>query len=224
MKGLRVLLTGSDALTEGLGRGLADRGADVRTGWREPATRPALEALLDAVSADLGGVDLVVHTWVHPQALQRREVDALSEAQWADACEATLDGAYRLAQAAQQHLAESKGRLVFVVPTLAMGGAAGYAPFAAAAEGIRALAKGVAKTWGRHGITVNTLAVASAQLFTGDDGAEIGRAMSLSPPALGGIGDPAGDLAPVLSVLASPDAHFITGATLVLDGGVWMAL
>lgn len=223
MTGLRVLLTGSDALTEGLGRGLAERGADVRAGWREPATRPALEALLDAVSADLDGLDLVVHTWIHPTALQRREVEDVTEAQWVEACEATLDGAYRLAQAAHAHLAESKGHLVYVVPTLAMGGAAGYAPFAAAAEGIRALAKGVAKTWGKYGITVNTLAVAAAQLF-GDGGDEIGRALSLSPPALGTIGDPVGDLAPVLALLSSPDAHFVTGSTLVLDGGVWMAL
>jgi 3-oxoacyl-[acyl-carrier protein] reductase len=223
MKGLRVLLTGSDTLTEGLGRGLADRGADVRAGWREPATRPALEALLDAVAADLGGVDLVVHTWIHPAALERRDVEHMTEAQWADACEATLDGAYRLAQAAHPHLAESKGRLVFVVPTLAMGGAGGYSAFAAAAEGIRALAKGVAKTWGKYGITVNTLAVAPSQVF-GPEGDEIGKALSLSPPALGSIGDPVGDLSPVLALLSSPDAHFVTGSTLVLDGGVWMAL
>jgi NAD(P)-dependent dehydrogenase (short-subunit alcohol dehydrogenase family) len=223
MKGLRVLLTGGDTLTDGIGRGLADRGADVRAGWREPATRPAVEALLDAVSADLGGLDLVVHTWVHPTALERRDVEDLTEAQWADGCESTLDGAYRLAQAAHSHLAATKGRLVFVVPTLAMGGARGYAPLAAAAEGIRALAKGVAKTWGKHGITVNTLAVASAH-FLGADGEEVGKALSLSPPALGGAGDPAADLAPVLSLLTSPDAHFVTGSTLTLDGGVWMAL
>jgi NAD(P)-dependent dehydrogenase (short-subunit alcohol dehydrogenase family) len=180
MKGLRVLLTGSDTLTDGIGRGLAERGADVRTGWREPATRPALEALLDAVSADLGGLDLVVHTWVHPTALERRDVEHLTEAQWADACESTLDGAYRLAQAAHSHLAESKGRLVYVVPTLAMGGAGGYSALAGAAEGIRALAKGVAKTWGKYGITVNTLAVASAH-FLGPDGEEVGKAVPATP-------------------------------------------
>jgi 3-oxoacyl-[acyl-carrier protein] reductase len=220
---MRVLLTGEGDLTEGIGRGLAERGADVRTGWREPATRPALEALLDAVAADLGGVDLLVHTWFHPEALVQRDIDATTEAQWIDACEATLDGAYRLAQAAHDHLAETKGRFVFVVPTIAMGGAAGYSPFAAAAEGIRALAKGVAKTWGKDGITVNTIAVAAPQVF-GAGSEAISNALSLSPPALGSVGDPAADLAPVLALLSSPDAHFVTGSTLVLDGGVWMAL
>jgi NAD(P)-dependent dehydrogenase (short-subunit alcohol dehydrogenase family) len=224
VKGQRVLLTGSGELTDGIGRGLADRGADVRTGWREPATRLALEALLDTVAADLDGVDLVVHTWMHPAALERCTIESLTEEQWADACEATLDGAYRLAQAAHDHLAATNGRLVYVVPTIAMGGAAGYAPYAAAAEGIRALAKGIAKTWGRDGITVNTIAVSAAHLFGAGVGHEVATALSLSPPALGQIGDPAADLAPVLSLLSSADAHFVTGATLVLDGGVWMAL
>jgi NAD(P)-dependent dehydrogenase (short-subunit alcohol dehydrogenase family) len=224
MTGMRVLLTGAGPFTDGIGRGLAHRGADVRTGWRDPATRPALEALLDAVSADLGGLDLVVHTWMHPRALERREVEVLTEAQWAGACEATLEGAYRLAQAAHPHLAASAGRLVYVVPTIAMGGAAGYAPYAAAAEGIRALAKGVAKTWGAHDITVNTLAINAVHVFGAGTGDDVAAALSLSPPALGGAGDPAHDIAPVLALLASADAHFVTGTTLVLDGGVWMAL
>jgi NAD(P)-dependent dehydrogenase (short-subunit alcohol dehydrogenase family) len=180
--------------------------------------------LLDAVSADLGGLDLVVHTWTHPAALERHEVEQLTEAQWIDACEATLDGAYRLAQAAHSHLVASRGRLVYLVPTFAMGGAAGFAAYSAAAEGIRALAKGIAKTWGKDGITVNTLAVAAPHVLTDGNGDDVAKAFSLSPPALGGIGDPTADLAPVLSLLASDDAHFLTGSTLVLDGGVWMCL
>jgi NAD(P)-dependent dehydrogenase (short-subunit alcohol dehydrogenase family) len=222
--GLRVLLTGSDELTEGMGRGLAERGADVRTGWREPATRPALEALLETVAADLGGIDLLVHSWMHPSALVRCEVESMTETHWIDACERTLEGAYRLAQAAHDPLAESGGRLVYLVPTIAMGGAVGYAPYAAAAEGIRALVKGIAKTWGKDGITVNTIAVAAAQVFGPAIGDEVGSALSLSPPALGGAGDSAADLAPVLALLSSADAHFVTGTTLVLDGGVWMGL
>ena len=221
---MRVLLTGEGELTEGIGRGLAERGADVRTGWREPATRPALEALLDAVAADLGGVDLLVHTWIHPEALVQRDIEATTEAQWIDACEATLDGAYRLAQAAHDHLAESKGRFVFVVPTISMGGAAGFAPFAAAAEGIRALAKGVAKTWGKDGITVNTIAVAAPQVF-GIGSEAIGeRALAVAARPRHHRRSRQLTSRPCLALLSSDEAHFVTGSTLVLDGGVWMAL
>jgi NAD(P)-dependent dehydrogenase (short-subunit alcohol dehydrogenase family) len=224
VKGRRVLLTGEGPLPDGLGRGLAARGADVRTGWRDPATRVSLTALLDTVAADLGAIDLLVHAWAHPEAFVRRDIEHMTEAQWADACDTTIDGAYRLAQAAQPFLAETAGRLVFVLPTIAMGGAAGYAAYATAAEAVRSLGKGLAKTWGKYGITVNTLAVGPALLFGTAVGDEVAKALSLSPPALGRDGDPAEDLAPVLALLAGPDAHFITGATLVLDGGVWMSL
>jgi len=85
------------------------------------------------------------------------------------------------------------------------------------AEAIRALAKGIAKTWGKDGITVNTIAYA---LGTDGDTAKT----SLAPPALGRIADIEADIAPVVALLDSSDAHFVTGTTLVLDGGSWMAL
>jgi 3-oxoacyl-[acyl-carrier protein] reductase len=107
--------------------------------------------------------------------------------------------------------------LVYVVPTIGLTGAAGFAPFATAAEGVRALAKGVAKTWGVDGITVNTIAYA----LTGDPAT---MSHSLVPPALGSTGDVEADIAPVIALLSSPDAHFVTGSTLVLDGGIWTAL
>ena len=224
MKDKRVLITGDTPLARGIGRGLAERGADVRAGWREPATRAALAALLDTVVADLGGLDMIVHTWTHPKALARHTIDSMTEQQWIDACESTLDGAYRLAQAAHPHLAASLGRLIYVVPTIAMGGADGYAPYAAAAEGIRALAKGIAKTWGKYGITVNIIAVNVTTVLGEQAGGDAAKAFSLSPPALGRTGDPASDLAPVVALLATDDASFVTGSTLVLDGGVWMSL
>ena len=224
MKEMRVLITGGTPLAEGIGRGLGDRGAEVRAGWREPATRSALEALLDAVAADMGGLDMIVHTWAHAEACVRRPIEHMTETQWIDACESTLDGAYRLAQAAYTHLARTRGRLIYVVPTIAMGGADGYAPYAAAAEGTRALAKGIAKTWGKDGITVNIIAVNVTTVLGEAAGGDAAKSFSLSPPALGRTGDPATDLAPVISLLATNDASFVTGSTLVLDGGVWMSL
>jgi len=49
------------------------------------------------------------------------------------------------------------------------------------------------------------------------------RVSATAGPALGGPGDAFGDIAPLLDLLADPAARFMTGATLVADGGVWMA-
>jgi 3-oxoacyl-[acyl-carrier protein] reductase len=111
------------------------------------------------------------------------------------------------------------GRVVVVVPTFSMSGAPGFAAGAAAAEGQRLLAKSAARQWGADGITVNCVAVAPEQII----GERAGSAtMALADPALGGAGDAEADIGPVVVFLASDAAHFVTGATISADGGVWM--
>ena len=75
----------------------------------------------------------------------------------------------------------------------------------------------MARQWGADGITVNCVAPSPELL-----GLEAGE-MALSAPALGRAGDPEADLAPIVAFLCSAGSHFLTGATLTADGGVWMA-
>jgi NAD(P)-dependent dehydrogenase (short-subunit alcohol dehydrogenase family) len=212
-----AVVVGDGPLAADLADGLGARGYRVAPVAVREVSRANFVDALKRVHQELGSIDLVVHAHAHPLALRSGTVEDISERDWIDACESTLDAAYRMAQAAHAHLVESRGRLVFVVPTTGLTGAVGYAALAAAAEGIRALAKGMAKTWGRDGITVNSIAYA-----LGADSAT--TTMSLVAPAFGRLPDIETDVAPVIALLASPDAHFVTGATLVLDGGIWTAL
>jgi NAD(P)-dependent dehydrogenase (short-subunit alcohol dehydrogenase family) len=100
------------------------------------------------------------------------------------------------------------GRVVAVTPTASMSGVAGLASLCAVVEAQRVLAKSTARQWGAHGITVNCLAPG-----------EPASAGALAPPALAGPVDLAG----VLRFLASDASGQLTGATLSVDGGVWMA-
>jgi 3-oxoacyl-[acyl-carrier protein] reductase len=109
------------------------------------------------------------------------------------------------------------GRIVFVTPTVALTGAAQLVPYASAVEGIRALAKSAARQWGTDGITVNC--VAPPVELLGDATSPPG----LEAAALGREPDARADVAPVLALLAAPGAHFVTGTTIVLDGGRVMA-
>ena len=96
--------------------------------------------------------------------------------------------------------------------------------FALCASGriLLGLAKSLAKQWGKYGITANTVLVAPQLVVAGDAGQRLADGVSLSVPALGRLADPADDLAPVVALLASDDAHYATGSTLMLDGGVWL--
>ena len=124
-------------------------------------------------------------------------------------------------RAAHAHLARPGGRVVVVVPTVAMAGAPGFAATAAAGEAHRQLAKSVARQWGEDGISVNVVALDLAVLAPTT--ADL-PPVSLSPPALGP--GAVGDLAAVgrlVTWLASDGASALTGATLSADGGIWMA-
>ncbi len=213
-----AVVVGDGVLSADLADGLRLRSYRVvQLAVRDGGTRAFFTEALARVVSEHGPIELLVHAHVHPLAMRAATIEELPERDWIDGCESTIDAAYRLAQAAHPHLVASGGRLVFVVPTIGLTGAAGFAPYATAAEAVRVLAKGIAKTWGHDGVTVNSIAFA----FTGDPAT---TTHSLVPPALGSTGDPETDIAPVIALLASPDAHFVTGSTLVLDGGIWTAL
>jgi len=221
--GTRTLLVGNGPLADGLHDGLVDRGhlvaqvVPVRSDdWTDVGTGIGTGVGL------IGRPDLVVH--VPPIPAGPVALVDQSTQQWVEACELPMAEAFAVARACLPYLSE-RARLVWVVPTVAMGGAAGFVGSAAACEGIRALAKSAARQWGPDGPTTAVLAVAPEVALPPDTdpAARIPGAIALTGPALGRPGDAYGDLAPLLDLLAAPAARFMTGVTLVADGGVWMA-
>ena len=163
-----------------------------------------LVALGATLAGDDGPVDLVVHVVTDPGDLVERPLSSTDAAEWGRRCDDVLTTAVASAKDAHARLAARGGRLVFVVPSLGLTGAAGLVPFATAVEGVRALAKTAARQWGEDGITVACVA----------------RHVAGPTVALSSIGPPTNtDIAGMLALLATEHAAALTGATLVLDGG-----
>jgi NAD(P)-dependent dehydrogenase (short-subunit alcohol dehydrogenase family) len=223
----RVVVIGSTPIALGVARGLSARGATVATIGRESRafdSEASVRAALAGADASLGGIDQVVHAWVPDALLVDAELMTIDEDAWAAGCERGLEAAWWVARQAIPPLVRSKGSLVFLVPTIGMAGAAGFTMLATVAEGIRVLAKGCGRQLGAEGVTVNTIATAPHLWVGAEDAAALTRSTTLSTPAFGGPGDAATDIAPIVAMLASPDAHFLTAATLATDGGTWMGL
>jgi 3-oxoacyl-[acyl-carrier protein] reductase len=91
-------------------------------------------------------------------ALVREALEDLDEATWNSRGEALLRDALRVVQDAFDVMRDRGGRIVLVTPTMSLVGGAGFAPYAMAVEGMRALAKVAARQWGSAGITVNCVA------------------------------------------------------------------
>jgi len=222
--GRSAVVTGSGALADGLLEGLDELGVAALALDCEFTSEAEVVDALATAEGRLRGIDQVVHTWLAPGVVAPHRFVDLDEHRWAMECEASLAAAWWLARASAAPLRASSGSLVFVVPTVGMAGAAEFSMLAAVAEGVRVLAKGCGRQWGANGVTVNTVAAAPHHWVDADTADALTRAISLSTPAFGHAGDPSTDLAPLVALLDDPDAHFLTGGTLVADGGTWMGL
>ncbi len=220
LKGRIAVVTGADQpIAQGLGRALGSEGAtvvEVEGAWN---SREAADTVFADVRDRFGPVDIVLHAAVPAIAFEPMDLVDVDDERFEAIWERMLRTTIFLLQAAYPQMQGRGGRVLFVTPTMSMSGAAGLAPYTAAVEAQRVLIKATARQWGPEGITLNSLAPAPEHLPIGMSSTEV----SLAPSALGGPGDPELDLGPIAVFLASDAGHFVTGATISADGGVWMA-
>jgi 3-oxoacyl-[acyl-carrier protein] reductase len=185
----------------------------------------AVRAVLDD-AAEAVPVTTVVLAHLDPAALRSTPLLELGEPGWEAAAERSLRAAFVVLQ--QVHAVVPDGsRVVLVLPTAAASGAAGLVALCTAVEGIRVMAKAVARRWGARGITVNTIEVDLAAFVLGADAA--GDDAAASVPAVSQLGTPAlapgsavADVVGLIEVLDSPAGAALTGGLLVADRGTVM--
>lgn len=153
------------------------------------------------------------------------DVDEVSEDDWDRQLDLNLKASFFLCRAAGSAMIDQGGggRIVtFASQAFWTGGFAGSTAYAASKGGIVSMSRGLARTFGPHGITVNTVSpglVDTPMISTGMDAAAY-AAMTAQIP-LGTIAQPE-DIAGVAVFLASRHAAYITGATINVSGGMLM--
>ena len=208
-----------DALAELSGLGAPSLGVECDVGNRE-----SVFAMVGRVIEQFGRVDAIVNN-----AQRFRPVMPLE-----DVTESDMDVLYRTGtlgtlwgmQAVFPHMrAAGYGRIVNVGSANGIRGAAGFAPYNASKEAIRALTRTAAREWAQHGIVTNCYCPAAAGHREappdGDLRADAWNAMYRNHP-MQRDGDPEDDIAPVVLVLCSAAAQWLNGETLMLDGGGYM--
>lgn len=184
----------------------------------EGETRGGNAAAVQAAVAAFGGLDIVIQ---NAGLVESRPLADLTEAELETTLAVNLGACFWLAQAAQPHMkVRGGGRIVITSsvtgPRVAIGGMAAYA---ASKAGVNGFIRAAALELARDGITVNGVEpgfIAAPDLGrTGQDARSLALAQYI--PA-GVIGQPA-DIAHAMLFLASDEARYITGQTIVVDGG-----
>ena len=187
----------------------------------------AVDATVGSAVRELGGLDVLVNAaglWQPgvPGQITSAEIDSLLET--------NVKATILTNQAAHAQMRGSGGRIINFGSAEAVMGSPIAAVYAASKGAVQAWTRSAAKAWGADRVTVNALAPAvqtagadRLREFLGPDAAAyIDKQMKLSIPLGGKLGDPAGDLGPVLVFLAGEGAGFITGQLIPVDGGLAM--
>ena len=208
----------SDGGAEAIGARLAGAGGHGRK--LDVTDAAAVEALIDAIAKDFGPVSILVNNAgiTRDNLLMR-----MKDEDWQAILDTNLTSVYRTSKAVMRGMMKArKGRIVNIASVIGVTGNAGQANYAAAKAGIIAFSKSLAKEIGSRNVTVNVVAPGFIDTDMTRDLPQEAKDAMLGQIALGRLGEPA-DIARAVAFLAGPDAGYITGETLHVNGGMYMA-
>lgn len=182
-----------------------------------------VERVFDAAVAALGGITLLVHS-ASPRRLESQTILDLTTAEWDAMLNTNLRSGFVLAQAAARHMiaGRTRGRMLFVTSLHAQT-PRNLPHYSAAKAGETMLVKELARALGPHGIRVN--AIAPGAIPGGGFSANVEELEGMIP--LRRTGTPEDVASMAVALLSDRFAAYVTGTTVVVDGGLalhnWIA-
>jgi len=147
----------------------------------------------------------------------------MKEEEWDDIISTNLTSVYRMSKACLRAMTKArKGRIISISSVVGAAGNAGQANYAAAKAGLIGFTKSLAREVGARGITVNAVAPGFIDTDMTRALPDAQREALLSGIPLNRLGQPE-EIAAAVAFLASPGAAYITGETLHVNGGMYMA-
>ena len=218
-RGARVVGTAtSDAGAAAIDEALAAHGGagivlDVRDAL-------ACDAAVASIQKDYGALDILVNNaGITKDNLAMR----MKDDDWSDVIDTNLSAVFRLARGVLRGMVKARGgRIVNITSVVGSSGNGGQANYAAAKAGVAGMTRALAQEVGSRGITVNCVAPGfiDTDMTKGLAPAQVEALTGRIP--LGRLGKPE-DIAAAVAFLVSPQAGYITGTTLHVNGGMYMS-
>jgi 3-oxoacyl-[acyl-carrier protein] reductase len=252
LSGRTAIVTGAgQGVGEGIARRLAGEGANVvvaarRADTGEPvaesirrrggsavcietdvSVRDSVEACVAQTVERFGSLEIMVHNAFRGGIPCRLE-DVDLDRHWRHQSNTGVWAVLYCGQAAWPHLhaAGARGRFILLTSPSGVEGSANIPLYSPVKAAERAIAKSLAREWGHAGVTVNCIgpvAASPALVNAFAQSPELQRSIEARTP-LGRVGDPESDIGSVALFLAGDDGGFVTGQTIICDGGSFLGL
>ena len=182
-------------------------------------SQDSVNAAFAEIEATYGTVDvLVANAGVTRDALTMR----MSEEDFISVVETNLTGTFRTVQKAISPMVKKRsGRIILIGSVVALMGSAGQANYAATKSGLIGMARSLAREYGSRGVTLNVIAPGFVETDMTSTLSETLREKYVAAIPLGRFCSPE-EVAEVVKFIASPEASYITGAVIPVDGGMGM--
>lgn len=215
--GGRVIAVDIDA--DACRRLVEDEGEKVRVITGDVSDPQVAAAAVAEAVEEFGGLNGLVN---NAHASRQKPLLELEQADWDLSFQTGFQATLNFMQAAHDQLVLTKGAVVNFGSGAAMSGQINQAAYAAAKEAIRGLSRVAANEWAPDGIRVNIVSplalTPGVEAWSKSHPDQYQQTVDTIP--LARFGDPANDIAPVVAFLLSDDSQYMTGQTLMADGGI----
>ena len=209
----------SQAGADGIGQRLAELGARGRGAVLDVTDAAAGEALIDAIGKEYGKLSILVNNaGITRDTLAMR----MKDEDWAAVINTNLTSVFRLSRGVLRGMMKAKhGRIVNITSVVGASGNAGQANYAAAKAGVAGMTRALARELGSRNITVNCVAPGfiDTDMTRGLNESQTQALLGQIP--LGRLGQ-AEEVAAAVVFLASAAGSYVSGATLHVNGGMFM--
>ncbi|ALL65941.1 3-oxoacyl-[acyl-carrier-protein] reductase [Paraburkholderia caribensis MBA4] len=208
--------SGATAITDAFkAEGLNGRGAVLNVN-----DAAAADALIDGTVKEFGVLNVLVN---NAGITQDQLAMRMKDDDWDAVIDTNLRSVFRLSRAVLRPMMKARGgRIINITSVVGSSGNAGQANYAAAKAGVAGMTRALAREIGSRGITVNCVAPGFIDTDMTKTLPEEQQAALKAQIPLGRLGSPE-DIAHAVTFLASPQAGYITGTTLHVNGGMYMS-